>query len=311
MAKLTIGIPYYNEGPLLTRCLKSLVEPESLPYEIILYDDASHLRPEAFIPENLSVKIIRSEVNQGPARGRNQIHEASSGDWIHFHDADDWVLPKWNQKVAEAISQKDADLILTEVVSYQKGQVLSPQVIGLRKMTSSSELLSFAIGHFVLVPSGIIKKDLIESIGGYRESLWQSEDWDFYVRLIAKNPRFEILTESLSAIEVRTESRSQKRVETLTSLLQAILLLKNELPESSQKDLAEKAAWVGSQLFQLQEKALAREAFQLAHALGPAQHPHQKRSYQFLARHGGQELAERVAEGYRKSLPRFIRKSLS
>jgi glycosyltransferase involved in cell wall biosynthesis len=311
MVKLSIGIPYFNEGPLLTRCLKSFEAPPGVSFELIVFDDASRLRPEEFIPAELSVKILRSEVNVGPARGRNQILKAATGDWIHFHDADDWVLPEWNQKVAQGISQKDLDLILTEVISFKNGNILSPKVIGLRGLKSSEELLKFAIEHFLLPATGIFKRDLAYSIGGYRESLWQSEDWDFYVRLISKKPRFQIISESLSAIEVREESRSQKKIETLTSLIQAILLLQNELAPSFKKDLAEKAAWVGSQLFQLGEKALAREAFELAKTLGPAQHPHQKKSYQLLAKHGGQELAEKVASGYRKSFPRFIRKSFS
>jgi len=311
MAKLSIGIPYFNEGPLLTRCLKSFSVGACLPYEILVFDDASTLRPDKFIPSDLPVKVVRSEVNLGPGRGRNRILEAASGEWIHFHDADDWVLPEWNRKIAQSIQEGSSELILTEVISYQDQKILSPQVISLTEMKEADELLRFAITHFLMPATGIFKKELAQAIGGYRESLWQSEDWDFYIRLIAKKPRFKIILESLSAIDVRAESRSQKRIEPLTSLLQAIMLLEKELPERFKKDLAEKAAWVGSQLFQLEEKGMAREAFQLANTLGPAQHSHQKRSYQWLARHCGQEVAERIAASYRRGLPRFIRKNFS
>lgn len=309
MARLTIGITYHNEGELLTRCLKSFWSGDIKPFEIILYDDASSLRPVSFIPSEIPVRIIRSELNQGPGKGRNQILKEAKGDWIHFHDADDWVSPDWCRKVVQEMSQ--ADLILTEIKSYLDGQVLSPAVIGLRHFHTESELVSFAISHFVLVPAGTFRVELARKLQGYRESLWQSEDWDFYVRLTALNPRFKVVPESLASIEIRKESRSQKKIETLTCVLQAILLLQKELPSQFRKDLAEKAAWVGSSLFQMGEKSMAREAFDLARSLGPAHYPNQKKLYRWIASRYGQELAEWIALSYRKLIPTKLRQKVT
>lgn len=309
MPQLTIGITYYNEGELLTRCLKSFWSGEIKPSEVLIYDDASTLRPETFIPRELPVKVLRSEVNQGPARGRNQILKEAKGEWIHFHDADDWVQPDWCEKVVQEMP--DSDLVLTEVKSYQDGRVLSPLVVGFQDFKTAEELLSFAISHFILVPAGTFKVELARGLGGFRESLWQSEDWDFYVRLIANRPRFKIIPESLSAIDVRKESRSQKRIETLTCVLQAILFLQNELDPQFQIDLADKAAWVGSELFRFGDKESAREGFSLAEALGPARHFHQRASYRWIAKHYGQEAAERVSLTYRKLVPEKFRQKVS
>ncbi|MFM8269521.1 MAG: glycosyltransferase family 2 protein [Pseudomonadota bacterium] len=306
MPQLTVGITYHNEGELLTRCLKSFWASEMKPSEILIYDDASSLRPEGFIPPEIPVRVIRSEVNQGPGKGRNQILKEAQGEWIHFHDADDQVTPDWCEKVSREMS--NCDVVLTEIKSYQEGRVLSPTVIGLRDFKTEDEFLRFSISHFVLPAAGTFKIDLARQIGGYRESLWQSEDWDFYVRLAATKPRFKVILESLVNIEVRRESRSQKRTETLTCVLQAILFLKNELSAEYQGALAEKAAWVGSELFRLNEKESAREAFSLAEALGPARHLHQRPSYRWLAKHYGQELAEWAALFYRKLIGSSVSK---
>lgn len=294
--RLTIGITYHNEGELLTRCLQSFWSGEEKPDEVILYDDASTLRPESFIPSHIPVKVIRSEVNQGPAKGRNQILAQAQGDWIHFHDADDWVAPHWLETIAPRMSNHD--LILTEVSSYADGQMLCPKVIGYQETESARDLLRFAIHSFILVPSIIARTKLLREMGGYRETLWQSEDWDFSVRLIAKKPRCWILTEPLSGIQIRRESRSQNQIETLSCVLQAILFLQRELPENYRRDLADKAAWAGTRLFNLREKKLAREAFQIAQALGPASFSDRKKFYRFLALRYGQETAERLAGTY-------------
>jgi len=309
MPQLTLGITYFNEGDLLTRCLKSFWSGKEKPSEILIYDDASTLRPEAFIPSEIPARVIRSDVNQGPARGRNLILKEAKGDWIHFHDSDDWVSENWCEKVMEATS--NSDLVLTEVVSYQEGKVLSPAVVGLQRFRSNADLLRFAISHFILVPAGTFKLELARKLQGYRESLWQSEDWDFYVRLAAMNPQFKVVSESLSAIEIRKESRSQKKVETLTCVLQAILLLQKELPSENRSDLSEKAAWVGSQLFQLGEKALARDAFHLAKSLGPARYPQKKKLYRWVASRYGQEVAEWISLTYRKIFPEKLRRKVT
>lgn len=294
--RLTVGITYHNEGELLTRCLESFWKCSTKPDEIILYDDASSLRPESFIPAQIPVTILRSEINQGPAKGRNQILKKAQGEWIHFHDADDWVLPHWLERILPPM--KDQDLILTEVGSYQEEKLLSPKVIGYPKIHSESELIRFSIRSFILVPSIIVRTELARKIGGYRESLWQSEDWDFSVRLIATHPRFCILSEALSEIQIRTQSRSQNKKETLSSVLQSILFLRRELPELFHQDLSEKAAWAGTRLFELGDKKLAREAFDLAQSLGPATFADRKRLYRFIAQRYGQEAAERTASFY-------------
>lgn len=298
MSQLTVGITYHNEGELLTRCLKSFWAGQTKPFEILIYDDASFLRPEGFIPEGIPARVIRSEVNQGPGKGRNAILKEAQGEWIHFHDSDDQVAFDWCDKVLRQTAE--SDLVLTEVKSFQEGRLLSPAVVGLEPFDNPEDLLQFAISHFVLVPAGTFKTELARELGGFRESLWQSEDWDFYIRLIAKRPRFKLILESLVEIDVRKESRSQKRAETLTCVLQAILMLQKELPSNYKQDLADKAAWVGSELFRLGDKESAREAFSLAESLGPARHVHQRRSYQWIARHYGQEVAEWVALTYRK-----------
>lgn len=307
MPLLTVGITYYNEGPLLTECLKSFWAGKVRPDEILIYDDASGTRPEAFVPAEIPVRIIRSEKNQGPAKGRNLLLQEAQGEWIHFHDSDDWVKPDWAEKVL-AKATPDCDLVLTEVTSYQDGKPLSESIVGFRDFKSTQELLRFGIEKFILVPSGVIRTEVARNLKGYRESLWQSEDWDFYVRLLATHPRFEVITENLVGIQIRKESRSQRKIETLTCVIQAILLLQKELPNENLPDLSEKAAWVGSQLFQLGEIKLAREAFEIAQTLGPTPYRHRKSSYRLLAKCLGPEMAEWISLGYRRILPPHLRK---
>lgn len=306
MAFLTVGITYHNEGDLLTQCIDSFFSGDQNPDEVIVFDDASSDQPDAYLPSGLPVRVIRSKENIGPGKSRNRILQEAKGEWIHFHDADDWVCPGWLEKIKEQ-SRLGADLIFSEVSSYRDHELLSPAVIGFRGVSSKRELIKFAIDNFILVPSGTFKTELARKINGFRESLWQSEDWDFYIRLVQASQSVKMVSESLVGIRIRKESRSQRQAETLTCVLQAILFLTKELGPEYQIDLADKASWVGSKLFQLGEKASAREAFALAESLGPARHPHQRGSYRWIAKHYGQESAEWLSSIYRKWIPQKLR----
>ena len=304
---LSILITYHNEKELLTECLKSLSGQLDPCDEILIYDDASQFPPQKFIPRGVQVRVFREETNRGPAYGRNFLLAKARGEYVHFHDADDWFNEGWSRRIRRVLISSPCDVIFTEVNSFKQGKLVSPEVIGLKKITSPEKLLPFCVENFMLVPSGTYRKDLVQKMGGYRESLWQSEDFDFHVRLANQNPRFELIVEPLVSIRLREESRSQKRNEALGDAVKALELLRAEVPTQYHQTLAQKASKLGSELFELGYRKKAREAFKLAKDLGHPTFDHKPGFYQKVANHGGQEVAEWVALLYRKFIPETVR----
>lgn len=297
---LAVGITYHNEGPLLTTCLESLLKQQGAPEQILVFDDASKEPVQKFIPTNYPVRVIRSEENIGPAKGRNILLKSSTTEFVHFHDADDFFFPDWCKKVRNTMTEGNWDAIFTEVNSYRDQKVHAEKVIGLDKLKESKDLLGFCIDHFMLVPAGTYRKTVIDKLGGYREDLWQSEDFDFHVRLAALNPKYRVVSDPLVGIRLRQESRSQNRQETSESTLQAIELLSKELPPETHKKLSEKAAKMGSLLYQLGHKDQSRKAFDIAMKLGPPEFSEKRPMYRKLARTFGPQTAEWVGSWYRR-----------
>lgn len=304
--KLGLLITYHNEGKLLTRCLSSFFADGRGPDEVLIYDDASTNPPGPYIPAGISVRVIRGETCLGPARGRNILWREAQADYLHFHDADDWVLPEWYPAQLAAID-RGVDVLFTEVQSFRKGKPLASPVIGFPEQMTPAAMLSFFIRSFILVPSATIKREVIRELHGFRETLWQSEDYDFYVRLAAFNPKFEIETRPLVCIDVRDQSRSRNQSETASSTLQALMFLRHEIPKTAWSDLAEKAAMVGSRLFQLKERDLARDAFTMSRAFGQAEFAYQGSVYRWIARRVGQLVAEYLSAFYRGLFPAKLR----
>jgi GT2 family glycosyltransferase len=296
---LGVLITYHSERELLMDCLISLFNASKVPCETIVYDDASRAPAAEYVPRYLPVRVIHGPINRGPAHGRNVLLQAARSKYIHFHDADDLFEPHWCESVSRAVETSSPDAIFTEITSFRDQQRQCERVLGLKALLDGADLVRFCVQGGMLTPAGTYRRENVLAIGGYREQLWQSEDYDFHVRLAASGIRYEIIDEPLVRIRIRTDSRSQNRVEVWTSALDAIRFLANELDPQYKPDLAEKAVQVGSILFKAGAREEARLAFRTAQELGPPTYNQQRRLYGLVARSLGPEAAERFGQLYR------------
>jgi len=305
---LAVLITYHNEGDLLRRCLRSLAEQTRPVDEILVYDDASDIRPDGHLIGNLPIRVVRGEHNIGPARGRNVLLRQTGAAFVHFHDADDAFEPSWCERVRTAFDAGDVDAVFTDVRSVTPVGEWREHVMDLARLEAEKDLVRFCIQGSMLVPAGTYRRAAVERIGGYRESLWQSEDWDFHVRLACARPAYRVIADSLVRIYLRAESRSRDVIAVWRSAVDAIRALATEIPTRYRDELSEAAATAGMHLFRAGALAEARAAFALATELGEPRHAGQPRIYRALAQHAGQEWAERAGSLYRRCVPESLRR---
>lgn len=302
---LGVLITYFNEQELLRECLDSLLNQREGPEEILIYDDASVDPAGAHVPRGNCIRIIRGDVNKGPGHGRNVLLRASQSDYIHFHDADDLFHPDWCQRVRDAVEETGADVVFTEVSSRGEGGLQCKRVMGLDRLVSEGDLIRFCIRGAILTSAGTYRRSAVSAIGGYREALWQAEDFDFHIRLAASNPRYTLITEPL--ITRLRVGRSKNQAEVWGCALEAISFMAQELPRQYRPDLAERAAGAGSILFQLGLRVKARKAFRLANEMGPPTWRAREPLYQQIAQHLGPEWAEWAGWAWRRLVPSRVR----
>ena len=188
--------------------------------------------------------------------------------------------------------------------SFKNGDLYVQKVQGL-ELSLLADPAAFAIGHFLLVPSGTYQKKLLESIGGYPTQLWQSEDYYFHVRLLAREPRIAVILEPLVGIDLREKGRSQEKKQVWGSTLEALRRLESELPSRYRPIISDAAFRVGSTLYVEGAIELAREAFGFAYSVG-SPNIHRNALYRWLAQIDP-ILAERVGRCYRNLIPRSFR----
>jgi glycosyltransferase involved in cell wall biosynthesis len=309
MPTLGVLITYYNEQQLLTECLESLLSQETRVTEILVYDDASCFPAIDYLPlsSDVLINVIRSEENRGPAFGRNALLKHTQCDYVHFHDTDDFFAPKWCSQIRQVLEQQEVDAIFTEIAAYKDGQLECEKVLNLSALNVDSDLVRFCINGAILPASGSYRRNNLLEVGGYCEGLWQSEDWEFHVRLAASGLQYVVIDEPLVGIRLRNKSRSQNRIEVWRDAVRAVSSLAQELPLQYRNDLANAAVRFGAALFQLGDKEQARVAFKLAWEIGPPSLDRQKKLYRILAKTLGFEWAEYASSLYRRMLPEKFR----
>ncbi len=298
--QLTVGITYYNEKELLTRCLESLCQSDPLPERIVVIDDGATFPAKDYIPSAFSfVELIRTEQNEGLSKSRNYLLTRCLSEFIHFHDADDFFLPGWTDATKKALSKNQVDVLICGLRSINDKGKVTEDVMELFKIGSKLDILAFCLLESLLPSALTYRTEKLRGIGGFPTFLSQAEDFYVNARLAIDGASFEKLDQTLAVRWERYGSMSKDRIAGGKEALLAMQKLKPLVPKSHLPYLADRAAKLGSSFFQLGAKTEAREAFRIAKELGNAPFAHRPRLVRLVAKTFGPELAESMANQVR------------
>lgn len=103
---LALCIPAYNAAGHLPRLLES-AEEQTEPFDqVLVYDDCS-TDNTAEIAQSYGATVISGDENQGCTVARKRLAEHASTDWVHFHDADDELLPNFVEQARNWMTEDD------------------------------------------------------------------------------------------------------------------------------------------------------------------------------------------------------------
>ena len=179
---ISVIVPCYNSGRTLKRTILSIKEQTWNQKEIILVNDGStdHLTIEVIkeLQDEKIIKLINQE-NFGLAAARNTGVNQSSGNYLFFLDADDWIEPSALQIMyKKLLENNNSGYIFTD--TYLEGK---------RNGFLKKEYNFFEQLFLNQIPYSIFisKKDFINN-GFYDEDMKLGyEDWELNVRLASNN----------------------------------------------------------------------------------------------------------------------------
>jgi len=126
MPKISIIIPVYKVEEYLPACLDSLLAQTFTDWEAICVNDGSPDNCGTILAEYAQkdnrIKVISQE-NQGVSVARNKAMEVAQGEYISFLDSDDELAPTFLQKMYQAITDTNSDMVWCD---FQQGEVKQP-----------------------------------------------------------------------------------------------------------------------------------------------------------------------------------------
>jgi glycosyltransferase involved in cell wall biosynthesis len=234
--KVSIIIPTYNRYELLLETIQSVLAQTYQDYEMLIIDDGSsdgtYDRIQTLFGEYAKVKIVE-QANQGRSAARNKGLSIARGEYIVFCDDDDWFLPEYLEKhVSNLDTHLNYGIIFSDMNfcdSHGKLICRGSEYHGVRP--PSGEIFeAMLIKCLVYAPAcAMVRKQCLDEIGDFDESLEGIEDWDLWLRLAARY-KFFFLDEPLSNYRIHSQMSTYQQVD-LISKLKKIRAKICEMPE--------------------------------------------------------------------------------
>lgn len=230
---VSVLIPVYSNPQLLPRALRSVASGGLGPgVEVVVINDGAGESCRAVLSqlEEFDNWLYVETKNRGLAAARNAGVSVARGDWIVPLDDDDELEGAYLREVC-ALARSGSDefnLVAPRIRIVQSKGVVE---------WGGSEWTSEDIAVRNLLPyCSAFRKDVWQSVAGYREALEGYEDWDFWLR--ARRLIRPFVYDGVGLVYHRSESGLLSRVQSRDLQLRAQLVLGSTEAFSDEEVLA-------------------------------------------------------------------------
>ncbi|MFW8744741.1 glycosyltransferase family 2 protein [Mesorhizobium japonicum] len=209
---ITIGITCFQARDTIAKAIQSALDQDWPNFEVIVVDDCSEDDSVEIIKSLISginnARLIRHEINTGPAASRNTILSNASGEFLAFFDDDDISLPSRIRVQLNQLKSYELRYGVNLIACYASG---------VRRYSNGYELEISAIGSRYDIPKGEVVADYLLfnsrrsnvfygggtptcslmartttflAVEGFDSSLRRVEDVDFAIRLAMAGGHF-------------------------------------------------------------------------------------------------------------------------
>tara|TARA_Y200000002_G_C22581475_1_gene621054 strand:+ start:96 stop:1010 length:915 start_codon:yes stop_codon:yes gene_type:complete len=199
IAKTSVIITTFNDAEYLKRSIPSVINQTSKPKEIIIVDDGSSDNQakeivDSFIKHKDISIIYKKKKNGGPSSARNVGIKLAKGEFILFLDADDELLKnslEWREEILGSLDQNYASIYCSKIKLIDNKRKIKEKIF-----ETDGKLDVCLVGRNNGIPGQIthhlFRRDIVNEVNGYNESLKFNEDFEFLLRIAKKGLFFGV-----------------------------------------------------------------------------------------------------------------------
>ncbi len=187
MNRVSVVIPTYNRAHMLREAVESALGQSLEPAEILVVDDGStDLTPEILSSFGNKIRYFKGP-HRGVSSARNKGWRLAESEWIAFLDSDDLWLPNKLHRQMKALAEwTDIPLCYTDEIWIRHGKRVNPCK---HHAKYSGWIFQHCLARCIISPSSaLIRKEILEELGGFDEQLPVCEDYDLWLRLTSRYP---------------------------------------------------------------------------------------------------------------------------
>lgn len=233
MSTVSIIIPAYNQGTFLGEAIRSALRQTYQAIEVIVVNDGSTDRTEDVIKSfhDRRIRYLYQD-NQGLPAARNTGIRSATGAYITFLDADDLFLPeKFELEVAEIESCPSVGFVFGQAILMDH----SGHRLGLLSQAAIlDDPMKMLLGNPIHVGSILVRREWLDKVGYFDESLKACEDWDMWLRLVQAGCLMKGLAKPVSLYRTHPAQMTRGAERMRTAMLAVLDKVFNQpdLPES-------------------------------------------------------------------------------
>jgi len=193
-------MPCFNAAPYVTQSIGSVLGQSHRNVELIVVDDGSTDASPGMLSELAATHAGRMRLfhtqRVGPYPARNLGLRHTQGEFVAFLDADDWWSPNALETLYTAIASKDVDLSYCGWQNVGDGIQSAPHVPP--EYESDDPVAHFIRSCPWPIHAALMRRELVDRLGGFSERRFASMDYDFWLRALALTRRIVRVPEVLA-----------------------------------------------------------------------------------------------------------------
>lgn len=206
--KVSVVITSYNHDKYISKSIESFLNQTFQDFEIIIIDDASKDKSVEIIKtfKDPRIKLFALEKNGGVSNATNIGIKEAKGEYIKIFASDDIANPDLLEKQVSFLDKNPEHHAV-----FSRMEVIDENDKSLCKKTqkfdrfflntnqSNGEWLNhfFFKGNCLAAPTAMVRKEILQKVGGFDRRFIQAHDFDLWVRICLERKNIYVLDERL------------------------------------------------------------------------------------------------------------------